>query len=314
MHLPANLRKWVEQRAGALPQHQLERAAAALSDHYRHGKPLHLNPEERTAAYLVTRFPATYAAAVAMWTEVRGRMSQPVRSIVDIGAGCGAATLAAFEVFGEMEATLIELDAEMTAAGREILPSAKWIRADVRSTELPAADVVIAAYAIGEMGAQQRAKLASRMWSAAQTAAAVMEPGSMAGFHVVQSIRDQMLHLDGHMIAPCPHQRACPMPEDDWCHFAARLERSALHRRAKHGSLSYEDEKYTYAAIAKAPSAMATARIVRRPVHHPGLIELTVCGEAGIAKKAWRKRNAGEFRAARKAAWGDAWENERNDP
>ena len=110
------------------------------------------------------------------------------------------------------------------------------------------------------------------------------------------------------MIAPCPFAGTCPMADPDWCHFGARVERSSLHRRIKGGMLGYEDEKYSYVAFAREPVQPAAGRIVGRPRHHPGLIELDTCTPAGLATVRATKRERGRFRAARRAEWGSPWD------
>jgi ribosomal protein RSM22 (predicted rRNA methylase) len=108
------------------------------------------------------------------------------------------------------------------------------------------------------------------------------------------------------MIAPCPAETACPIADPDWCHFAARVERSSLHRRVKGGELGYEDEKFSYVALARQPVDLPAARIVRHPHHYPGLIEIETCTAAGLRFERITKRDRDRFRAARKAAWGEA--------
>jgi len=92
--------------------------------------------------------------------------------------------------------------------------------------------------------------------------------------------------------------------DPDWCHFAARVERSSLHRRIKDAGLGYEDEKYSYVALAREPVAPAASRIVGRPRHHPGLIELETCTPGGLATVRVSKHDRDRFRAARHAEWG----------
>jgi ribosomal protein RSM22 (predicted rRNA methylase) len=47
------------------------------------------------------------------------------------------------------------------------------------------------------------------------------------------------------------------------------------------------------------------ARIIRRPQHTPGLIELRTCTPAGLRTQQLRKRDREAYRAARHAGWGD---------
>ena len=98
------------------------------------------------------------------------------------------------------------------------------------------------------------------------------------------------------------------MAENDWCHFAARVERTAVHRRAKAGSLSYEDEKYAYLVGAKFECNPADARIVRHPFIQKGHIQLELCSKEGLQRKTVSKKNKAAFRVARKSSWGDAWD------
>jgi ribosomal protein RSM22 (predicted rRNA methylase) len=94
----------------------------------------------------------------------------------------------------------------------------------------------------------------------------------------------------------------------DWCHFAARVSRSSLHRQVKGGSLPYEDEKFSYVAAARFPAAPAASRIVRHPQIRKGQVLLDLCtAEDGLRRETVTKRHGDAYRAARDADWGDAW-------
>jgi ribosomal protein RSM22 (predicted rRNA methylase) len=302
VQLPVTVRRQIEERADTLGFPALQRAAAALSEGYREGRPVRLSADERTAAYLVTRMPATYAAAHAVLREVSARIGA-VGSILDAGAGTGAASLAAREYYPDASITLVERDPSFAAAARQWLPHASLLANDIaRIDTLPPHDLIIAAYSLGEFGAE----IAARLWQAARVALVLIEPGTPRGFALIRKIRTMLLASGAHMVAPCPAETECPLADPDWCHFAARVERSSLHRRVKGGELGHEDEKFSYIALARQPVELPAARIIRHPQHRPGLIEIETCTPAGLRSERVTKRDRDRFRAARKASWGDA--------
>lgn len=300
--MPAAIREKIEQRAAALGFPALEKAAAALSEAYRQGRPPRLSAPERTAAYLVTRMPATYAATYKVLGEAAPGIG-PSSAILDLGAGTGAASLAARQYYPGAALTMVERDPDFAAAAREFLPDAALLATDMtRIDALPPHDLVIASYSLGEAGGE----MIRRAWQAARVALIVIEPGTPRGFAFIREIRGALLAGGAHMVAPCPAEGACPVVDPDWCHFAARVERSSLHRRVKGGELGYEDEKFSYLAVARHAVELPAARIVRHPQHHPGLIEIATCTPGGLRSERIGKRDRERFRAARKAAWGDA--------
>jgi len=121
----------------------------------------------------------------------------------------------------------------------------------------------------------------------------------------IAAIREKLLELGAHMAAPCPAAMVCPLTQPDWCHFAARVERTSLHRRLKGGDLGHEDEKFSYVAVTREPVELSGTRVLRHPRHHPGWIELELCTPAGTRHERVTKRDRDRFRAARKAGWGD---------
>lgn len=288
----------------------LKRAAAALSGAYREGRAYgQIATEERIAAYLVTRMGATYAAAhAALAATVPLLSSRPIADVLDVGAGSGAAGLAARAFFPEARFTMIERDAGLAEAGREWLPDAEWMTRDAtRGGSFPPRDLVIASYSLFEMAPAGATTLALRLWEAAREAMIVIEPGTPQRFAWLLELRTALLAAGAHMLAPCPTPSPCPMAAPDWCHFAARVERTSLHRRIKEGALSYEDEKFSYLAVSREPVVRAEARIVARPQHQPGLIVLQTCTPAGLVTERVTKRDRERFRAARHAGWGAAW-------
>jgi ribosomal protein RSM22 (predicted rRNA methylase) len=223
--------------------------------------------------------------------------------VLDIGAGTGAASLAALHWFPGLDRiTLVERDSALAAAAREFLPGAQIVSENFSRVAFPPHDLVVAAYSLGET---PDPAVILQLWEAARAALVVIEPGNPRGFTVVREIRTRLLAAGAHMLAPCPGAGPCPIDESDWCHFAARVERSALHRRLKEADLNYEDEKFSYVAFAREPVTPVAARIIRRPQHQPGLITLETCTAAGIETLQVGRRDRDRFRAARRAAWGD---------
>lgn len=312
MQLPPEIVQFIEDRAERVPARELREACAALSAHYRRRGPtagLRLRPEAAAAAYLLMRFPATYAAAHAALAELKARLGgvEPA-SCLDLGAGPGAASLAARALFPQLtQCTLIERLETMREAARGLLTGVRFLAGDLNSyDDYPEHDLVLAAYALGELPERPRQAVLARAWRATRVALVVIEPGSPAGFSVVRQAREWLLEAGARLAAPCPAEGPCPMAADDWCHFAARLERTSLLRRMKAAKLSYEDEKFSYVAACRRDVSRAPARIVRRPEHAPGLVQLVLCDGARIRRELVTRRGS-LYKSARKSAWGDPW-------
>ena len=118
---------------------------------------------------------------------------------------------------------------------------------------------------------------------------------------------EQLLGLGGSVAAPCPHERRCPLAEDDWCHFAVRLPRSSSHRAAKAAQAGFEDEKFAYVVVMREPVERAAARILRHPQVRGGHVRLELCAAEGLRSAVVSKRDRVAFREARKSSWGDAF-------
>jgi len=324
MRLPAALSKAIEQETSRHRLSDLAKAATELSDKYRNQR----RPAERfittdthRSAYTAVRMPATFAAARAVFAEIRRLTPQiEINSLLDLGAGTGAAAWAAVDVFGEIEQiTMIEQDQGLIEMGRKFtresehnaLGSAEW-----RQLNLTAAvsfadhDLVVCSYSLGEFESEKARRILKAAWQAARQTIAVIEPGAMKGFETIRALRDDLIEAGGHIVAPCPHQRDCPMAENDWCHFAARFERSSLHRRIKGAELGYEDEKYSYIAATKSPNQPAPARVIRRPAPRAGFTQLQLCAKEGLAVVSVTRKNKEAWKRARKASWGDAWDTD----
>ncbi len=189
---------------------------------------------------------------------------------------------------------------------------------DPLAADVPTADLATISYVLGELTDVQQAAILALAIRAAP-AVLLIEPGTPAGHRRILAARDRLLAAGYRLAAPCPHPGACPLAvAGDWCHFAARLPRSAMHRQVKGAELGYEDEKFSYVAAVQPdvsgpggpPDPMPPAgRIVRRPQQRKGLVTLELCRRDGSAARQLVGRSTAEaYRAARKSSWGDRWD------
>jgi ribosomal protein RSM22 (predicted rRNA methylase) len=321
--MPSTLRACIDDALAGMTAATLSRNVEHLIETYRSGEtpttPILAN-REHVLAYAAYRMPATYAVIHAALRRVHTAVPalQP-RTLVDVGAGTGAAAWAAADVWPTIdEVTLLEQSAAaidlgsriMANSGRGALQSARWRlwRLSTIEPDAVAADVAIAAYVLGELTELQQSGLVGLLVMSAPTIV-VVEPGTPAGYARIISARNALINNGFTIAAPCPHQLSCPMLErGDWCHFAERLERSHLHRVAKASELSYEDEKYSYVVATREHVRQSAARIVRHPQLRKGLVSLQLCDASGAAREERIAKSQGVlYKEARNARWGDRW-------
>lgn len=329
MSLPEPLKLAIEQEGRLLGGDILLSATQQLSQRYRdqsqrqeilQNKQRFLANDAQRTAYLLARMPATFGAIKHVLNGLKNRFNKEFETVLDIGAGPGTAMWAVSEVFpSAQEITMMEQDSSLIALGKKLaaksdqpfMKHAKWLQRDVlKEDDFPQSDLIIVSYAMGEWPQTNASELVKKLWSSAKQAFVIVEPGTMPGFGVIRQVRQQLIDLGAHMVAPCPHTLKCPMPEDDWCHFSVRIERSRMHRLAKSGSLGYEDEKFSYVVVAKSPVELPEARILRHPQKRSGHVSFVLCTkENGLVNRIISRRDGELYKRARDLEWGDTLEN-----
>jgi ribosomal protein RSM22 (predicted rRNA methylase) len=183
------------------------------------------------------------------------------------------------------------------------------VECDLRKLVLPEPhDLVLAPYSLHDLTEREQDRLAEEAWFVARRALLLIQPGTRSGFDAIRRLRSWLTGRGARIQAPCPHGSACPVPPGDLCHFAVRLDRSRAHRLALGGGLGFEDEKFSYLLALKQDSSPAAARIVRAPVVHSHLIDMTLCRPEGIERTRVTRKDKETWRAARKAEWGERWQ------
>ncbi|QKW49598.1 small ribosomal subunit Rsm22 family protein [Streptomyces buecherae] len=309
-----------------LPPKQAAQAVERLIATYRGrtptGAPV-LRDRSDVAAYAAYRMPATFEAVRHALGALRAAAPHWVpASHLDIGGGTGAATWATAATWADERraGTVYDWAEPALALGRELatdsgsaaLRAVRWERRPIGAgfTLPEPADLITVSYVLGELTEADRETVIGAVAESGR-AVAVVEPGTPEGYLRVLRARERLVAAGLRVLAPCPHSDACPIaPGTDWCHFAARVSRSSLHRQVKGGSLAYEDEKFSYVVAARPDVAGRTPehRVVRHPQIRKGQVLLDLCAADGeLRREVVTKRRGALYRAARDVAWGDGW-------
>ena len=323
--LPRELAEGVERLLEGVSARDLSRATSELSAKYRQQRVNHAPVARSKAeilAYAASRLPATFAAVSAVLGEVRERRPDwRPRTMLDLGAGPGPGLWSAAARWPSLERVVaVDTEARMIALGQDLartaphaaIRGARWVRASV-AEEPPEGpyDVVLLSYVLGELDAAGRDRAVDRAAEATARPGGltvVVEPGTPEGYARVLRARERLLERGGFVTAPCPHNGPCPLAGSDWCHFSARLPRTAAHRAAKLANLGYEDEKFSYVAVSHQPTERAEARVIRHPQSRPRLIQLQLCTPTGIETATITRSDREGFRRIRKVRWGDGFD------
>jgi ribosomal protein RSM22 (predicted rRNA methylase) len=89
------------------------------------------------------------------------------------------------------------------------------------------------------------------------------------------------------------------------------LQRSRAHKQLKGAELPFEDERFSYVALTRAPVAARPPRVLAQPVVNKVDVTAKLCTLDGVAMAKVPRRNKSAYAQARHWRWGDAVEQER---
>ena len=315
--LPAELKAALDARLRGFSRSDAAERSASISKNYRDGGGSGtIRSETDALAYALARMPATYAAVTASLNALCEIVPDfAPKSLLDIGAGPGTASWAAAETFSTLQDfTLLDANDALRKLALELfsesflLRGLHYERGEARKAliKAEAADLVIASYMIGELGAAEQAALSALMWDKTRDTLLVVEPGTPAGYARVIALRERLIAAGAHVAAPCPHDGMCPLQAPDWCHFTQRLQRSRAHKQVKGAELPYEDERFAYVALTRSPVATRPARVLAQPAVSKVEVTAKLCTPAGLVVSRTPRRAKADYALARRWRWGDA--------
>ncbi len=141
-----------------MPRKALAASAQKMSAGYRQGETSRaiVTPED-ALAYAVARMPATYAACAAVFARLSEVMPDfAPASLLDVGAGTGAASWAARAAWPEITAiTMLDHNPALRALARRLADEGGLAGVEIAQGDLSAADgnadLVVASYVLAEL-------------------------------------------------------------------------------------------------------------------------------------------------------------------
>jgi SAM-dependent methyltransferase len=223
-------------------------------------------------------------AALGQILDGLGPRLTPVRRVLDLGAGTGAAGATIRQRLGEA-AEVVSVDRVAALPGVVV--------ADLRQRGRPPGvsgtfDLVVAAHLLNELaGSLDVAGRAALVFSWARELLApagliiLIEPALRETSRDLLAIRDRLIPAGFFVLAPCLFQGPCPalVRDRDWCHTSAAWPDDQAAARA---GQSRVDFSYVVLARAGEPSQERRLfRVVSDPIVEKGRLRLWGCGPAG---------------------------------
>ncbi len=269
--------------------------------------------KKEAVAYALSRMPATYESVLDCLEKVFENNSFDISSVLDVGAGTGAATWALYNFFDNKNYSCFEREEEMIKIGKELMKKSEladiteWKCFDAINNSInDKYDLVVVSYMINELPKDQIKNTVEKLWKATDKILLIIEPGTPNGYSNIKQIRSLLSKNGAKIIAPCPHGEKCPLPENDWCQFTCRVQRSKIHKILKDGDSPFEDEKYSYIALSKLDCESSDNRILRHPIINKGYSEYKVCSKEGIKNVKLSKKDGTKYKEAKKKSAGDS--------
>lgn len=309
MILPQELQEKVNKLYLSLNKKVLTETQKNLTDKYKNqtgrSKSL-IDSKEDSVLYAISRMPATYSVIYTLVDSlIEQGLLKNIESVIDFGSGTGAGYFALKELLGSIKMSFVENDKNMIDVFKFLTEGGVDVeKADIlRNDKSMSADLVMTSYVLSEMTEVDRVLAFEKLLESANKYVLIIDTGTPRTYENMMKLKKLSKNYGWQVIAPCMSEK-CGLV-DDYCQFYARVERSSLHKLAKTGSLSYEDEKYFYLLFSKEDVEKVGQRVIRRPIIKENNIELTLCSKDGVQKQNFTKKNKDLFKKAKKSKIND---------
>lgn len=255
-------------------------------------------------SYAMGRMPATHEVCKKVLEEIK---DFNFSSISDYGSGTGACALAIDSIFNNQKISCFEYSNDMLNIGKALLKSRhniSWNKFNILTDDLQNADLITCSYVLNEVESKLEI-VVKKLLNSFNKALVIIEAGTPHGFNIINKIRKIAIAQNFYIFAPCNSNKPCPIKNNDWCAFTARVNRNNFLQQIKQGKLSYEDENYSYLIITKQNSKFEYSRVLRHPEILKGHINLKVCKNGEIENITITKSMNEKYKIAKKINSGD---------
>lgn len=313
MQISENLKLALEKECENLHISTLKNNVKNISENYRSENKKSISLKQDILAYSLSRMPATFCAVFSSFKQVLNKIKILPKTLLDVGCGTGSATFAINNLIEMDKITCLENESEMLSLCKKLISFDENLtnittfeKFNLITDEIKTkSDMVVASYVLNELSEEEQIKAVEKLWNSTNNILLIIEPGTPKNFREMQKIRTYLLNKNANLIAPCPHNKPCPIKENDWCHFTVRVERSKVHKQLKQADSPFEDEKFTYLAFSKLEKTETPSRVLRHPFYQPKLVTLDVCTNTAEKKTLKISKSNPNYKLARKVSTGD---------
>jgi ribosomal protein RSM22 (predicted rRNA methylase) len=250
-----------EEELANYKKRRADKLAKILKERIQHWQPI-VYDEYKALEYLLGRSAPEYAVLLNIMSEIEQRdpAFKPL-SFFDFGAGVGTGVWAASKLWRSSihEYCLVDCSAHMNDLSAFILRDGDenkemQLKNVYHRQFLPSSplkyDLVMSAYSLMELsGYQQRMEVVDNLWNKCDGYLMFVERGTMAGFKLIDEVRERLIGSNAQVFAPCPHSAACPR--------LAANDRTPCNFELSYNSLPIADsthnrkELYSYVVVRK---------------------------------------------------------------
>lgn len=316
MDMPLEIKKYIEDELNKINKKELINNAQKISLNYRQNnrnEKKAVTKQDEALAYAISRMPATFGAVSNSLEKTLEIYSPEIKSLADIGAGTGSASIATNTIINPQTIKCFEKENAMINMGKDIFKKidnlqekVEWNKFDINVEKIDEKfDLVISSYMINEIEKSNFEEVIKKLWDVTEKILIIVEPGTMQGYHNIMKAKEILISLGANILAPCMGKK-CKLPENDWCNFSCRIQRSKIHKELKNGDSPFEDEKYIYIAVSRKEILQENRqRIIRHPLKYNGFIKLKICDKEEIKEITITRKEKEKFKIARKSNTGD---------